>query len=875
MAGFHKPSFSRGEVTPSAFGRIDLDAYGNGLALCRNFVTRVHGGLSNRSGTDFVCEFKDSTKKGRLIPFVFSISQSYILLHTAALMNVVKEGGLVLESAKAITATTNATPVVITSAAHGFANGNRIFVTGTGIPALDDRFWIVANQATNTLELQGSTAPGSTSATGTAARVFELATPYAENQLPAIKYTQLNDLMTMTHQGVIPKNLTRSAHDAWTLADMVFEQGPFQDVNIDKTKTVQASAATGTGVTLTAVGHTPFKSEHVGMLFFIQQKDYGLPWEVGKAINAGDIRRSDGKYYRAGTTATTGTLRPSHDSDFASDGGVNWQYVHNGYGVAQITGFTSSTVVTATVLNELPADVVSAATYKWAFGAWGGDQGWPAVVSYFQQRRVLAATPSQPLEQWFSATNSFNHFGRSSPIVDDDAFNMTLASNQSNPIRHLVDIGKLVAFTAASASDVRPITVGGGKWIIPDDDNNPVLTPTKRSARPQGADYVLYVEEKGQTVQDLAYQFASNSYSGSDLSVLSKHLLEKHTIVAAAYQHVPFQILWLVRDDGVLLGMTYHREQQIWGWHHHDTMHGYFEDVACISEGGQDVPYFIVRRFINGQTRRFVEKLSSRLFTDIKDAQFVDCAVKYDGRNTSAVTMTITGGTNWTIGENFTLTASAAKFKASDVTSGAEIHFTANDGRILRLLITGFTSTTVVTVTGNRTVAAELRGVALTAWGFARKAFDHLDHFEGETVSILADGHVHPQLVVIGGAVTLQYCAVVARIGLPITADMQTLRLNIAASGGLLDNLKNLVAVRLMVEESRGIFAGTTLDDLFEYAQRRDENYDEPVRALTGVAALRVRSSWDQEGQFYVRQSEPLPLSISAVIPEFEVGGKQ
>jgi hypothetical protein len=874
MASQIQPSFSSGEITRSAFGRIDLAKYGSGLKTLRNMITKVHGGVVNRPGTEFVCEVKDSSIKGRLIPFEFSTAQSYVLALQNLSMQVVKDGGLVLEANKTITATTNATPVVVTSNGHGYANGNRVFITGTGLASIDNRFWILANIAANTFELAGSTAPGATSSTGTVARVFDLTTPYTTAQLPTIKYTQLADVMTLTHNEVKPKDLSRSDHAAWTLSDMAFEQGPFQDQNVDKTKLMQASAATGAGVVITATGHAPFLSTHVGMLIYLEQKDYGVPWEVGKSVLIGDIRRAEGKYYRAVNAATTGTLRPSHDNDTASDGTVDWLYVHNGYGIALITGFTDSTHVTVTVLNELPAPVVSATTYKWALGAWGGDQGWPGSVVYFQQRRALASTPKQPQKIWMSGTDAYTFFGKSAPIADDDSLSMTLASNQINAIRHMISFGKLVIFTS------------GGKWVLPDDDNNPILTPVKRSARQQGSigasevrpviveDTVLYGAAKGETVHDLAYQFASNAYAGTDLSVLSKHLLEARTIVGAAYQHVPFQVYWAVRDDGALIGMTYLKAHEVWGWHRHDTGNGrgWFEDACAISEGGEDRVYFLVRRTINGQTKRYIERLASRLYTDVKDCKFLDSCLTYDGRNKGATTMTLSGGTTWANTETLTLTASAAFFAAAHV--GTEIHYEAVDGLILKLTITAFTSTTVVSVKSNRTVAVAFRGTATTAWGHARKTVTGLGHLEAETVSILADAHVHPQLVVTGGAITLQYAAVVIHAGLPIEADFETLNINLVGAGSALEKQKNTFAVRVMVDESRGIFAGRDFepDHLMEYAQRADENYDEPVRPFSGIVSQRIPSTWEPGGRICIRQSDPLPLSILAVMPDLDVG---
>jgi hypothetical protein len=960
-----QPSFSAGEVTPSAYGRVDLARYQSGLKTLRNFFTRVHGGAINRPGTEFIAKALDQNNPGRLIPFVASDADSYVLDFTDLAMTVIRDAGLVLETPKTITATTNTSQVIVTSAGHGFAEGDRIFVSGTGLAALDGRVWYINAVNANTFQLVGSMAPGGAAAVGTVARIYRLVTPFTESQLMAMGYTQLNDVMTLAHQSVKTRDLSRFGHTNWTVTDMAHEDGPFQDLNVTATKGVVASAVSG-AITLNST-HSIFSSANIGQLFYLEQKDYGLPWEVGKAVSAAAIRRSEGKYYEALGAGTTGTLRPSHEQDSASDGVVTWLYKHNGWGVALITAVADGFTATATVESEIPIDLIKTdkaitaaadngsglvrltsnahgyvnndfimvygvvgtteanglwrisgvtantfdlvgsafvnayvsggnatenGSYKWAFGAWGGDRGWAGLVTYFQQRKTLAATAREPLKTWHSGTNSFDFFGKSSPIVDSDGFSMTLAAKGADPLVHLVNLGKLVALTSSVASLVRPSSVGGGKWVIPDDDNNPILSPSKRSARAQDGDSVLYVGANSHAVKDLAYEFASNSYGGKDLSVLSKHLLEGHQIVDAAYQHVPWQIYWMVRDDGVLIGMTYLREHEIWGWHRHDTTHGFFERVCVVPEGGEDRVYFKVRRTIDGQTVRYIERLASRLYTDIKDAHFVDSALVYDGRNVTAITMTLSGGSglgygqgdfgeleygyevgDWPYAQDLTLTASAAYFETDDV--GTEIHFTLDDGRILRLLILTYLNFSQVTVRANRNVPAAFQNVALTAWGHAKCHFVGLGHLEGETVSILADGHVHPQLTVASEAVDLQYCATVVRIGLPIEADLETLNLNIANAGSILDKEKLVFAVRMMVEESRGIFAGSDAAHLQELGQRNAENYDDPVTPLTGLASIRVPSRWEPGGRVFIRQSDPLPLSVLAVMPDLEIGGSK
>lgn len=705
---------------------------------------------------------------------------------------------------------------------------------------------------------------------GSAGQPVEVATPWAEEDLALLNYTQSADVMTVCHPDYPPQQINRTAHDAWTVTDFVNINGPFLSLNTNTSHTVQASATTG-NITLSVSGGSLFQSYHVGQLFYIEQKNYGAPWETGKSVAVNDIRRSDGKYYQATNAATTGSLRPTHDSDDWSDGAVTWRYLHSGFGICRITAVASGTSATATVIMAIPNESTATATYKWAFEAWGGNQGYPSCVTYHQQRLVFANTPAQPQTVWMSKTNAYVNFGVSNPVLDDDAVTFTVASRQVNAIRHMLTLDKLVLLTS------------GGEWIVSGGDGE-TITPSALIIKQQGyrgsstvppqviGNTALYLQSKGSTVRDLGYEFASDSYTGTDLTVLSSHLVDGYQIQEWAYQQVPFSCTWCVRNDGVLLGMTYMREQQVIGWHHHDT-DGFVESVCTIAEGNEDALYMVIKRTIDGVSKRYVERMQSRQINDIKDAFFVDCGLTYDGRNTSATTMTLTSSGVWTYGSaaTFTLTASATYFQTYDV--GSEIHLTDDDNRILRLLITARTSGTVVTVSVNRDVATELRNTATTSWAHARKTFAGLSHLEGKTISVLADGHVAPQEEVTSGTVSLATAATVVHAGLPIEADFETLDISAPQGETIREKQKLIQAVRMILEESRGLFAGRDADNLLEYKQRAAENYDDPVTLLTGIADILIAGNWNKDGRVFVRQSDPLPLSILAVIPEVTIGG--
>ncbi len=272
-----QPSFAGGEIGPSLYGRIDMAKYQVALRKCDNFIVRQYGGVENRPGTRFVGAAKYPNRKCRLIPFQFSTVQTYALEFGHQYMRVIKDGALVLNSSNVI---------------------------------------------------------------------YEIATPYTEADLFRIKFTQSADVLTLVHPAYPPKELRRYAHDNWQLVDVVTKNGPFEDINIDESVTVYASASTGT-ITLTASASI-FGAEQVGKLFYLEQPavDSVPVWETSKSTSIGDIRRADSNYYRAVTAGKTGTLRPSHTEGTSWDGwggsgdddtGIEWEYLHSGFGIARIT----------------------------------------------------------------------------------------------------------------------------------------------------------------------------------------------------------------------------------------------------------------------------------------------------------------------------------------------------------------------------------------------------------------------------------------------------------------------------------------------------------------------------------------------------------
>lgn len=228
-----QPSFAAGELAPALAARIDLSKSHVGLKLGRNVFVHPDGGFSNRPGTAFIGRAKDSANPVRVIRFQFSTLQSYTLEFGHQYMRVIMDGGYVLEPSQAIVSVSNGAPGVLRVPAHGFAVGDQVFISGaTGMTQLNStpgRQYLVATAGADSLRLTDlDGAPVVTAAwpsyggSGTIARVFTLATPYAGADLALLKFTQSADVLTLTHPGYPTMDLSRLQHWIWTLTAITF-----------------------------------------------------------------------------------------------------------------------------------------------------------------------------------------------------------------------------------------------------------------------------------------------------------------------------------------------------------------------------------------------------------------------------------------------------------------------------------------------------------------------------------------------------------------------------------------------------------------------------------------------------------------------------
>lgn len=938
MTTLAQRSFAGGEIAPALYGRIDQAKYGNGLRTMRNFLVMRHGGGLSRPGTTFVAEVKDSTKAVGFIPFVFNSAQTYNLEFGDQYMRVHRDGAQVVETALVLlTAISNPAGGseanrIIVNGVHGYTDGQEVAISGvngTIGDLINGRNFKVRGTSASTFVLQYTDGSGDVVASGLSstltgseivARVYTIATPYLEAHLPDLRFVQSADVITIVHPSYDVRELSRTGHTSWTLALSTFAPTQVGPTNIAfasggagaivhryrvtavASETSEESlvgtylARTITGATqanpcvITAVAHGFANGDEVlisGVVGMTQLN--GNTYTVaGVTANTFQLSGVDSTAYTAyssgGTAVRTGIIAAApttgapHTVSWTAAAGAQeyniYKAVNGVYGfLGTAVGTSFSDVGVAADVSDTPPD---------ARNPFSGAGNFPSAVAYTQQRLVLANTDNDPDKAWASRTSSFKNFTVSRPSQDDDAVTFTLTGREVNEVEHLLEVGKLLVFTSGGEVSIN----GDANGALRPGEVNPRHHSYNGSGRLRPlvvGGNALYVQARGAVVRDLGFDYQIDGYRGNDLSIFSAHLFEGYTLSDWTYQQIPHSIVWSVRSDGTLLGMTYVREHQLVAWHHHD-FDGIVEKVCAIPEGDEDALYLLIKRTINGASKRYIERMVTRKIDDIRDFIGLDCALTYDGRNANgAHTMTLSGS-GWTYTDTLTLTSSAAFFTSSDV--GNEIHLTGSDGTLIRAEITAFTSSTVVSVKPHKTVPVAMQAAAISDWGRAVDEVSGLWHLEAKQVGVFADGHVaaspnneaYTVITVASGKATLDKPYVVIHVGLPFICDIETLDVDLPQSETLVDKKKLIGEVSLYVEKSRGIWIGPKpptdddddpLEGLIEMKIRgeAEEGYDDPVALATGVVNVKILPEWNSNGRVFIRQIDPVPLSVLAIAP--------
>lgn len=817
-------NFGSGEFSPLLYGRVDADRYKSGLAKCENFIPSIQGGLLRRPGTVFVKEVKASANATILVPFEFSTQQAYML----------EFGDLYIRFYK--------------------NNGNIESTPGTP---------------------------------------YEVVTPYTSADLSLLKFTQSADVLYLVHPDYAPRKLSRYADTNWVLDTISFEDGPYLTVQnyfsdgvlrhndsfqLTPSATTGASTITtgpvtpvtgavnnGSGlIRITATNHLYNTGDRVRIIGVTGTVEANGTWIV-TVVTANTIDLQGSAFVNAFAAGGTVTFAPFYSTDVGLiiriKNGTNW-------GWGKITTFTNSSTVVVTVDSDFAA---TTANKEWRLGLWGSTNGYPTAVTFHEDRLSFTGGPI-PQRVDMSRSGDYENFGPTDAdgtIADSHSVSFQLNSNDVNAGRWLSSGEKGLAVGTA-----------GGEWIVRPSSSGEAISPTNISAKRvtsygcadvqavYSGKSVLYIQRAGRKIREMGFNFDVDGFVAPDMTLLSEHITAGG-VSQLVLQKEPQNLIWAIRNDGALLALTFERdpEQVKVGWSRHFIggssdaagTNSVVESLAVIpsADGTRDELWMIVKRRIDGATKRYVEYLS-KLFEDTdaqQDAFFVDCGLTYD------VPKTITAAT-----------------QANPVVITSNSHGFSNGDQVRISEVQGMTdlngnSYTVANVAANTFELSGINGTAYAAYisgGEVRKlvtTISGLDHLEGETVSICADGAALPDTVVSSGAITLSTASSIVHVGFGYSSDGKLLRPEAGAMDGTaIGKTRRIHRAAFLLHRTLGMKLGMSFDALDELTFRTSADPMTRAPALfTGTLSERLEADYDFDNQVCFRQDQPLPCTVLAI----------
>jgi hypothetical protein len=475
---------------------------------------------------------------------------------------------------------------------------------------------------------------------------YELAVPWVEADLSSLRAAATTNTLYVVSGSKAPQEITRLGFTNWTCATFVNSNGPVDTQNVTTNITVQASAATGT-ITLLGVNN-PFTAAMVGGMMRLDDRDLSLTpeWSALEAgVTNGSLRRWNGNVYQAtGGTADAGPNAPTHISGSVSAGAgkQTWLFLNKDYGFVRITAFTDANHVAATVLAQLPGDVVSGGTYRWSPPAWSNDLGWPSAIAFSTPRLMFFRNNLV----WASASADPHDMDTGTELDTDAIVERLLAPDAS-----LVDV------EWALAAGVLLLGTSDLEWSVRGANLFDALTPTNFRAIPETSNGsiaqtpvlvdggAMHFGKTGKRLHYEKYNRQTQILDSQELSITARHIFEAGG-GSMAWQRDPQRVQWIRMLDGTLASLTFMPEQQIVAFCRHPMVNAFVEDISSIPgvSGGDDEVYLIVRRTINGVTKRYCEILAP--FFTVADpaaptaagAWFVDCGLNVTGSNLSQIT---------------------------------------------------------------------------------------------------------------------------------------------------------------------------------------------------------------------------------------------
>lgn len=668
-------AFNAGELSPLIEGRVDLAKYNNGSLRLEGFVPTVQGPLQRRTGLRYVAPIRDDTiSKVWLIPFQAAVGASYVIEVGPLYFRFFTNHGLIQAVAFAW------------DVLHTYVIGD--VVSSSGVNYYSQTNGNVGNPpSSNPLDwfpMQGT--------------AYEVPHPVIFADLTnidgtcAFQFVQSNDVLYLAHPKYPASRLSRTGPGTfiWGLigADPnISVKEPFAPTNLSAI-TVYASDDVGPTVDLVASAPLFTSDMLLHSMYIGQPTVLTLPqWVTATSITSGARARAGLNNYIAVSSGTTGNVRPGHTEGVVTDGtpGVSWLFTDDGWGVVVITAIADDEHASGIITKRLPGTVVGSGnpTTNWAPPAWTTSNGFPRAVCFFRDRLLWAR--GQTL--WSSVSDAYEDFTPffGGEVTPDAALTATIAAEQNDSVNWMRSLDSLILGTASSEFGISESNTSAA--FGPDN----VLIKKQSAYGSNGVaaigvgEALLFIQRSGRKLRECQFDIQTYSYACHDLTVMAERVTYP-AILQTAFARDPDAILWCVRSDGMLVGFTYNKEQDVYGWHRHPIGGpGFVESVCTVTAptGNRDELWVVVRRTINGSTHKYVEYLgdvpiavnvpqtppASTYATPalrVWDSFYMDAGVSYDG--TAATHFT---GLSHLEGQTVQILADGAPVADQTVVSGA------------------------------------------------------------------------------------------------------------------------------------------------------------------------------------------------------------
>jgi hypothetical protein len=800
-------NFTAGEISPKCYGRTDVSRYKNGAEALENCLVNIHGGVQRRPGSRHVGFVADSNKRSRLVPYIFSTTQAYVLeFGDFYIRFFVQSGGQILSGGVPYTVATPYSQAMLSEL--DFTQGaDTMFIFHQNVPIHTLRryaadYWVLApapisvapfdelGHRFNTNLVISNATVGDARTFTAGAGVFvsaDVGRPISYQSGFAIIVGFVSAVqVTADIKSAFPS--VNAPANTWVLEGS--PQGELvpsakDPVGLGINLNFAASIATEPAIAITAIAHdgiTTVTVQSVGHGYatgntIVIDGCEPVGYNVTRAINVID---ADTFTYALTSDPGLATVLGTAARRVSTGGIAGWRgedvgkFVRINGGLVQVVQVISATQAIAIIRSELTS-TIGAPANAWTLesAVWNEFSGYPRSGALYEQRLVAAGSPGYPQTVWGSRSGLFFDFTLGT--IDDDAFSFSLPSTgQLNPITRL-----------CSSSALLPMTYGG-EYTMMGGVEKP-LTPTNVQAKPRSAfgcnavkpvpvgKELMFVQRSGRKVRSLAYDSEVGQYAAPDLTVLAEHITESG-IVDMAYQQEPRSILWCVRADGKLAALTIDRDEGVIAWTLISSPNSFYESIACIPNATGDEVWVVVRRMIGEGHQRYIERFDDTLLTD------------------NAITGTSVGG------------------------------------------------------------AAVWTG---------------LGYIEALQVDVKADGVYMGRFPVVGGQIELPRDAYEVEIGLPFATRVKLLRPELMTNeGSSQGNNMRTHEVALLLQDTVGCKIN---GEELSFREFGDELLDKPPPEFSGIERLGTTGWMRGESPIEIIQDEPFPLHLLAVIRKFTV----